>query len=299
MKKPIKAVIPVKPDSPIMWHSMKTSFGRPADNIVYHPMKTSFGSHSIMWHTLQTVFGSHSLIGKKVDESKGVKSFSQFNELLDNMSAMNKMKDLKKFTPHYEDHTGKDPYNRGQNTEFNLKEYNEKVHVPRGKIDEGIRRYTLGSVDLNTVLHQIRVGEVKPEENYNYKERKNHIEELDAAFADKRNHVGIDHEVFTGLVKSPHIILNKDRANNPNHDPAHVHTHLPAFTSTSTNIKTAKDFAKPDPHDPHGAYGHILHIRVPKDHPSISTKESSFYDHEDEVLLHRGTRLKIHSEPEH
>lgn len=287
MKKPIKAVVPSNPNSPIMWHPMKTSFGKPKDNIIYHPIKTSFGSHSIMWHTLQTAFGSHSLIGKKVDESVSVKSFSQFNE------NSNTMKDFKEFVPHYE----RNGPGAGEH-EFNLDNYNLKVHVPRGIVHRGIRDYTAESTGLNSTLHKIKAGTFKPEQSGNYEQRKNIIEEMDATFADKKNHVGINHDVFTGLHKSPQKIFDEDRANNPNHDPSYIHTHSPAFTSTSTNLRKAKNFAVHDILDPDGAYGHILHIRVPKDHPSISTKESSWYPLEDEVLLHRGTRLKIHANPE-
>lgn len=164
--------------------------------------------------------------------------------------------------------------------------------------EKAIQEYSSSSSEPNNWLHKIhRDPSNKSNPNFNYS--KGQIDNLDKIFTDKKNHVGIDHEVFTGLPESPEKVFKKDRENNPNHDPAHVHVHLPAFTSTSTRFDVATDFAKSHRNpDTDSITSHVLHIRVPKGHPSMSIKDFSEHPEEEEVLLHRGTRLKIHANPD-
>lgn len=185
-------------------------------------------------------------------------------------------------------------------SQFHIHKNNLEGKLPESQ-EKAIRGYSRESHKTNNWLHKINddPSSLGPKSQPIFKKHhKEKIFKIDEAFANKKNHVGIDHEVFTGLPESPEKVFKKDRENNPNHDPAHVHVHLPAFTSTSTDLNIAKNFSDPSSNNLSNHYVyHVLHIRVPKDHPSMSIKSLSKHKREDEVLLHRGTRLKIHATP--
>jgi hypothetical protein len=161
-----------------------------------------------------------------------------------------------------------------------------------------LKHYTgWGASEINAELHENHRGfEKRKIQPYFDSENLGRVSALDRAFSHKEYHVGRDHTVFTGLPESPETIiaLEKKRIGS---NPTHVHAHLPAFTSTSTDPFTARDFGAAV-HERSGSPGiHMLRIHVPAGHPSIPVSSVSHHGHEKEVLLHRGTRLKISTTP--
>lgn len=155
---------------------------------------------------------------------------------------------------------------------------------------KALRQYTENaSHRINHVLHDSYHGRTNEFKSM----YQSHIDTLDAAFANPKNHVQVDHVVYSGVPESPARVIDMERKRlklkDTDPDPP-VHVHLPAFTSTSTDSGQAVEFAKI-----HGNTGvkHVLKIQVPKGHPSISVRHLSSFPSEEEVLLHRGTQLKI------
>lgn len=110
-----------------------------------------------------------------------------------------------------------------------------------------------------------------------------------------------DTHVYTGLKHSPSEHF-KDK------DQKHAEVHLPAFTSTTTNPRTAHAFADDVKHNndkhhgvQHNEYGatHILKIHVPKGTQAMSVRKHSNEPTEHEVLLNRGHNIKISRNPRH
>lgn len=144
----------------------------------------------------------------------------------------------------------------------------------------------------------------------------------------KSNKTPNDLVVHTGISRSP------ERANNPDHE--HHKIELPAFTSTSLNLSTARQFSKGDsrsehvydrgnmptpikmkpedyrghghagmgkpgaePANPlHKRYGHILSIHVPKGSHGAYVGHLSEYSGENEMILHPGAKLHVEKTPE-
>lgn len=176
---------------------------------------------------------------------------------------------------------------------------------------QSLHRYTIASHNINNFLHKSYKGHVKKEK---YAEQIGYIKNIDSAFSKKENHIGVDHEVYTGLPESPHVLFQREseRTGKPVHQIKHVYAVLPAYTSATTDKLVGQSFATrhtipgakvvkrkyvahTETHTPQES--HILHIKVAKDHPSISLKRFSEHKGEDEVLLHRGTVIKIHAKP--
>lgn len=143
-----------------------------------------------------------------------------------------------------------------------------------------IHDYTTASHNINHPLHN-------DEEVPDFKKKtKRH---LDHMFDDKSTHIGKDHTVYTGLNASGHEAF-KNLKPHP-HDGMH-RVKQKAYTSTTTDPEIAKNFTTKDEH----GKKHILKIHVPAHHPSVDISHHSAWKAEDEkeVLLHRGTLLKIH-----
>jgi len=110
-----------------------------------------------------------------------------------------------------------------------------------------------------------------------------------------------DTHVYTGLKSSPaEHFKHKDQI--------HADVHLPAFTSTTTNPKTAHAFTDDTTHAndkhhgvKHNDFGaqHILHIHLPKGSKAMSVRAHSDQPTEHEVLLQRGANIRINRHPRH
>lgn len=159
------------------------------------------------------------------------------------------------------------------------------------KESKAILDYTDDSSDLNHRLHQNYNGLSIPE-----KIIKDHIRYIDQVFSNKENHVGKDHIVYTGLPESPERIFQKEKKLTGKR-PSHVIVHLPAYTSASTEKDKAHGFAKNDSRIGAAGTKNALKIHVSAHHPSMSIQGHSWVPEEKEVLLHRGTRLKIYDDP--
>lgn len=165
---------------------------------------------------------------------------------------------------------------------------------------KALHNYTRESSNINDFLHRNHHDERMMSGDRSYYSDK--VKKIDAAFTNANAHVGHPVEVYTGLVESPHRIIEKERERIGS-DPEHVLAHLPAYTSTSTKFGIAAGFTRPDENHDFDASGkrinsgNILKINVPKGHPAISVSHVSRFKDEKEVLLHRGTRLKIAAKP--
>lgn len=116
-----------------------------------------------------------------------------------------------------------------------------------------------------------------------------------------------DIHVFTGL---PHSPVHAFRQQNAKKGES-IKVHLPAYTSTSTDYKTAYKFAKYDENDTehHSPINtdapkkienkekHILKLHVPAGTKGGSVRDQSALSNENEVLLHRGHNIEIHPHP--
>lgn len=165
--------------------------------------------------------------------------------------------------------------------------------------ENSLREYTSStSHRINHLLHDKYHEKKLVHSNYMHDipELETHIANMDAAFANPKNRVKGNHVVYSGVPESPAKLFKLEKARlklkDTDPDPP-VHAHLPAFTSTTTIKELAKDFAMRK-----NGVSHILKIHVPKGHPSISVRGLSHYPDEDEVLLHRGTRLRIDPKPQ-
>lgn len=181
------------------------------------------------------------------------------------------------------------------------------IHSRKIKYDpddvQGKHSYSMHGIDeyvgnnawsINRYLHRNLKGVVKkpPEE-------KTWVKEIDSVFANKNNHVGKHHIVYTGIPESPDKLFDKESekrgaAKNKIH---HVVAHFPAYISATTEEHVAKRFADSYDRKESDPNIHVLKLHVPPHHPSMSIKKISTDPSQNEVLLHRGTRVKIHPNP--
>lgn len=199
----------------------------------------------------------------------------------------------------------------------------KEIHKPLANVTPeekvALKKYSHISSSMNDYLHNNHRGKASKSSLDVLEKHKSNIKNIDSAFTKKENHVGQNHIVYSGVPESPHKLfqLEASRTNTKPEEVTHVHAHLPAYTSTSTSKGIAGDFAMGEPtgkmkkisgmkgwfqhmngRDIELTKKHILKIHVPEHHPSISIKSVSHHKAENEVLLHRGTRLKIHANPE-
>lgn len=165
---------------------------------------------------------------------------------------------------------------------------------------KALHNYTKESGNINDFLHRNHHDEKMMSGDRSYYSDK--VKKIDAAFTNANAHIDKPVAVYTGLPESPHRIIEKEKQRTDS-DPEHVLAHLPAYTSTSTKFGIAAGFTRPDENHDFDASGkrltsgNILKINVPKGHPAISVSHLSRFKDEKEVLLHRGTRLKIAAKP--
>ena len=243
-------------------------------------METVFGSHSIPKSSrddMETVFGKHSQ--PKDDDKKPITESVKLSDetvATHGNSAAKEKSIHAKLAPH----------------DTNIS------HVE----DEAIKDYTDESRPLNSMLHNHSKGhDITSINKVSYRKTIDHLDNV----INRQKTTG-DMHVFTGLKVSPTSYFKKEAGKVPEK----VERSLPAFTSTSSSIKSARGFCEnvSHPNDEqtgvtyHSDYGgakHILKIHVPKGSKAMSVQGSSFAPDEKEVLLARGHVVEIHGTPEH
>lgn len=116
-----------------------------------------------------------------------------------------------------------------------------------------------------------------------------HINKLDNAFNETKAKMTKDTHVYTGV--HPDVVKHAKKEKSE-----HMTVHLPAYTSSTTAKHVAEDFAR-DNTDHDNKEAHVLHIKVKEGHPAMPIAKHSKHKEEHEVLLHRGTMLKVHKTP--
>jgi hypothetical protein len=159
---------------------------------------------------------------------------------------------------------------------------------------EAVDDYTDESRGVNGVIHRHHQGYDTSKKT----DEHNTIKHLDSMLNGKKTTE--DTHVFTGLKSSPTKHFKKVKGVVP----TVANVHLPAYTSTSTSLRTAKGFSELDSNfkdENHGIDGvnkHVLKIHMPKGTHAMSVKEHSFVPEENEIMLHRGHDIEIHHKPE-
>lgn len=246
-------------------------------------METVFGSHSVPKSArkdIETQFGSHSKPKPVLEEKK---FFGDAGLLKDQAAVKPHL-----LTPAQHDHI----HNKVAPLDFEKMSSNEQ---------EAVHDYSDESRPINSTLHQHAKGhDVSTVNKQAYRKTIGHLDSVM-----RRRSTSEDMHVYTGLKHSPAKHFKKEEGKVPEKKVVH----LPAFTSTSTSVKSARGFAEPTMHPNDERHGitysedgearHILKIHVPKGTPAMSLKEKSFAPEEHEVLLHRGMHIEVHHQPEH
>ena len=163
--------------------------------------------------------------------------------------------------------------------------------------DRSLMYHSLESYQTNSILHSHATG------NKAYSQQVTNIDKIMS-----KARIRKDTHVFTGIKYSPEkFFKKKDRGETAT-------THLPAYTSTTTDFNQAVKFGFKLPHDmnkhpaansdaPAFADGkmrsahHVLKLHVPAGTPGGSIRHLAEYQDENEVLLHRGLNVEIHPHP--
>ena len=173
-----------------------------------------------------------------------------------------------------------------------IEDIHKDTYIPKSDYDKAatVRDYTDGSREVNDVLHKHYRGE--KEINHNKYVGK-YIKKLDTALAKfKLSKPG---KVYSGIPESIEQAYKKYQADRSKP----IRLHLPAYTSTSTSLSVAVDFAE----ESINAFGRLKHppqilmIELPIGTPAVSIKSVSNYKEEKEVLLPRGMNIEVHPTP--
>lgn len=172
-----------------------------------------------------------------------------------------------------------------------------------------VQDYSEGSFDLNNYLHRHYRNKTKPKD---IKQHLLHIQAMDRALAKHKLKEKI--VVYTGLIESPANAWKIHGADITKP----IRLHLPAYTSTTTNLRIAVNHA--DDHDinsgrdlphvpadrhkprnkdaPKDEFGtQILMLVLPAGSPAASIKNVSEWEAENEILLPRGANIEIDPRP--
>lgn len=162
------------------------------------------------------------------------------------------------------------------------------------KHSNSMGEYTIDSTHINTALHEKKIRPTIAA----------HIRNIDATL--NKSKLDRDTHVYTGLKDSPAKHFTGSGS---------AKVHLPAYTSTSTKCKIAKNFTvareqtkeEAEKHTPINAgvetatggnkVDHVLKLHLPKGTKAGSVKHFAAYENENEILLHRGHNIEIHPHP--
>ena len=164
---------------------------------------------------------------------------------------------------------------------------------------EAVTDYTDNSTPINGMLHRHASGHtISDHAKQHYGNTATH---LDSAL--EKHETTAPMHVYTGIKFSPAKHFKKVDGKVPQTK----QMHMPAFTSTSTSLETAKGFSDLTSHpndDRHGVDSetderkHVLRIHVPAGSHAMSLMKHSFVPGEREILLHRGHTIEVHHMPE-
>lgn len=147
---------------------------------------------------------------------------------------------------------------------------------------KAIKKYTEESSALNRSLLTHYVAGTHPGDKIG----EHSIPHLDEAV--KHHRLNHDLHVYSGVGFHPGRKAAMDPENK---------IHLPAYTSTSINKKTAVVFSKPLSEHGDARANHVLHIHLKKGQKGLYVGEHSAVGNEHEYLLPRNTTLKVHPVP--
>ena len=160
---------------------------------------------------------------------------------------------------------------------------------------KGVKNYTSydGSIAVNKRLleqagHQLPEHRRKDLALYKIKMDDKKIDRIDKNVSDaiKMHTTKGTLHVHSGVAFSPEH-LAKDGI-----------VHLPAYTSTSLSEEISKNFAQPIHDSEYGDRKHKIHIEIPKGAHALYATPHSEFDHEHEILLHKGAKIKVHPVPD-
>ena len=149
-----------------------------------------------------------------------------------------------------------------------------------------IKRYTDLSRPLSRILYDHHKAGTIPPENFDG----HSLSALDAIT--KKSKLSKNTEVHTGVRHDPSTLTDE-----------HGHLHLAAYTSTSDDYDQAHKFAvkqarrNDDAVNGTKKIGHVISISLKKGQHAVSIQSKSTYKDEQERLLPRNTKLKIHPTP--
>ena len=240
-------------------------------------METSFGSHSESKNVMETSFGSHSQpkvkpLQEKLASNPGDAPAYKAHEL----------------SPNGHDHIHENV----------APLHDDKISAME---KEAVHDYSDESTPINSMLHRHAKGhDISTKNTDAYRDTTKYLDH-----ALNRQKTTEDMHVFTGIKYSPAKHFKKVAGKVPET----TKVNLPAFTSTSSSIKSARPFSEATMHPNDERHGitypdsgdvrHIIKIHVPKGSKAASLKAHSFCPEEKEVLLHRGHDIEIHHQPEH
>jgi len=142
-----------------------------------------------------------------------------------------------------------------------------KEHTP--KETQALKDHSINSKPLNRhLVARHKDPTLKPDKSHAMR-----IQHLDSATSHKLNH---PLHVYSGIRWDPREQMKKTDK-----------VHLPAYTSTTHDKKTAKKFAS----------NHILHIHLKKGDKAAPIEHLSHYHGEHETVLPRNTTLKVNKTP--
>lgn len=191
-------------------------------------------------------------------------------------------------------------YDGGKSSDFPpegdeyIHHYNHSIQNP----SESTKAYTS---HLSIAVNQALIDHYKRGDQQSINGVKHHVAEIDSDLI--HVHAKNDLVLYSGFGASP---MARSGEWHPTRTSKVVH--LPAYTSTSTNLETAVRFTVPDTHtqhiesDHHGLIlpnaRHVVKINVPEGTNGIaSVRNVSTNMHENEFLLARGHSIVLHHRP--
>ena len=237
--------------------------------------------------SIETVFGSHS-------EEKGGKTPS-ISTSFGKHSTKEKISEKVEIPEGHQ----KNMYSAAQ--EEAIHESIAPLHDDRMSPDEKktVKTYSDESYPYNRLLHRHDKGSMTSTPNFDA--HKKVIGHMDSLL--EKHKTTSDMHVFTGIEFSPAKHFKRVDGKVP----TSTKMHMPAFTSTSTSLRAAREFSQETSHpndDRHGVNSeveekrHVLKIHVPAGSHAMSLMKHSFVPSEKEVVLHRGHTIEVHHEPE-
>lgn len=244
-----------------------------------------------------TVFGNHSKENDSKEDKNFTTVFGKHSNAKDWLNAYRKEYNLKPLPMQNE---AVEPTTARDQISAHSKQAEKDIHDTnklKDDKDQNLMYHSTESYQTNSTLHSHANGK---------KVYSQQVNGLDKIMSKAR--IRKDTHVFTGIQYSPEKFFKKKNRGET------ATTHLPAFTSTTTDFNQAIGFGFKMPHDlnkhpaanndappfPDGkmrSAHHVLKLHVPAGTPGGSIRHLAEYQDENEVLLHRGLNIEIHPHP--